>query len=1132
MRRVVIGWAAAAAVFACGGLCAPSASAYVWSPSAADAIPSGGLNPNFPLVSCVDATDCTAISGGDPTFATVPTVDQEVGGEWQTPEALAGFASYLALGDYVSVSGLDCVDAEDCIAVGEINPPTSDTTPTYFSLSEEGGVWGDPDPIGQGLGEPLVNWAGGVTGTVSCSSESDCVVVGSYESASGTTLHAVAAFGTISGFGGVSEDIPDEVFNSVGCVPGGTTCTAAGFTTADEGDVPEAIAQSETDGDWSAPDTLTSGTGQGLGWEGASIACPTAGACTVVGLEPSPTYDEPAAPFAVQEDDFFGDWDAPVTLGDDGATYGGLLMGALGCVSAGNCVIGGENASGAQAQAIFAQESDGAWAGFDPSPLPSDASTDEGIGSQSAAVGCDNASELPDDESPVCTVLGSYTNTEDTAGPYEFTDDLQGTLVEVTSVTPSVGPAGGGETLTITGTGFGSPGDADTVDFVAQSDGQAIAGDDAVVDSNTEITVTTPDVSDDPSNPDGSDLDPDGTLATDVEVVTPDNGSSGQNPPQDAYTFEPWITSVSPDQGLSTGGNTITITGSGFGATGSADSVAFVSRGGGAPLQATSVTVQNDTTITATVPSATNLFGPAESSVATDVVVTNAGGATTPVVADQSEYTFDDVWVDSVSPADGRLAGGEQVTVTGTGFGSAGDDDTVTFTPQGGGTPVDATDVTVLSDTELTATTPDMSTSTGDASSPLDTDVQVTNMGGAQSPATAADEYTFNPVAVNTVSPASGPAPGGNVVVIFGTGFGNPGDTDTVEFVPQNGDTPLAAPEVTVINDTTLTATVPDASDDIDAAGDDLTTDVQVATPGNGESALNPADDEYTFSPLSVDDLSVGTGPATGSTPIVIDGSGFGDPGAADTVQFVPQNGSAPIPATDVTVVNGTTIDAVTPDALLEMPAKGNLFTDVQVTTADGTSSELNPPVDVFQFTPVTAGPLVDSVTPASVTFGAIPKTFTIIGSGFTGATSVEFQLSNGQEIKVAPKSFTVNTAGSQIVLTKPTLMLLRLWFKARKLTANYVTDVRVVLAKAVSPINAPGDQVTFAFPTKSGTVAPVGAPSRTGAIPSATPPKSATSSTRTASGPSLRHRLTHKSKVRRRRRPARRSKAKRHRNR
>jgi hypothetical protein len=43
------------------------------------------------------------------------------------------------------------------------------------------------------------------------------------------------------------------------------------------------------------------------------------------------------------------------------------------------------------------------------------------------------------------------------------------------------------------------------------------------------------------------------------------------------------------------------------------------------------------------------------------------------------------------------------------------------------------------------------------------------------------DEYTSTPVSVGGVSPDDGPAGGGNVVVISGTGFGNPGDADTAK---------------------------------------------------------------------------------------------------------------------------------------------------------------------------------------------------------------------------------------------------------------------------------------------------------------------------------------------------------------
>lgn len=164
-------------------------------------------------------------------------------------------------------------------------------------------------------------------------------------------------------------------------------------------------------------------------------------------------------------------------------------------------------------------------------------------------------------------------------------------------------------------------------------DGTAATG--VTVVSDTEITCTTP---------------ADTAGAVDV-VVTTDGGSDTLT---SGYTYvdEPTATAIDPDSGSSAGGDTVTITGTGF-VDGDTITVTFDG------TAATDVSVTSATTITCTTPAGT--------AGAVDVVVTTSGGSVTM----SGGYTYVDIpapTVTAISPAYGSTAGGDSVTITGTGF--------------------------------------------------------------------------------------------------------------------------------------------------------------------------------------------------------------------------------------------------------------------------------------------------------------------------------------------------------------------------------------------------------------------------------------------------------------------------------
>ena len=464
----------------------------------------------------------------------------------------------------------------------------------------------------------------------------------------------------------------------------------------------------------------------------------------------------------------------------------------------------------------------------------------------------------------------------------------------ISSISPMSGPAPGGTSITITGTNFAGLSGASAVQF-----GGVNASGYTVVNSTT-ITATAPP----------------GSGTVDVRVTTP--GGTSPNTAADDFTYipAPTVVSLSPVQGPETGANTVTITGTTF--TG-ATQVQF------GATNATGFTVVNATTITATAPAGTGVV---------NVRVTTPSGTSPNTAAD--DYTYVPApTVTSISPSAGPNAGGTSVTITGTNFTGASQ-------VQFGST--DATGYTIVNATTITATAP---AGTGTVN------VRVTTVGGT-SANTAADDYTYYAApSVTSISPMSGPAPGGTSVTITGTGFTGLSGASAVQFGGVN------ASGYTVVNSTTITATAPPGTG---------TVDVRVSNPG-GTSA-NTAADDFTYIPApTVVSLSPTSGPQVGGTTVTITGTHFT---GTSQVTFGGTD------ATGYTVVNATTITATAPAGT---PGSA----DVRVTTPSGTSA--NTAADDYTYL---ATPTVTGLSPTSgATAGG--TTVTITGTGFTGATQVQF---------------------------------------------------------------------------------------------------------------------------------------------
>ncbi len=343
----------------------------------------------------------------------------------------------------------------------------------------------------------------------------------------------------------------------------------------------------------------------------------------------------------------------------------------------------------------------------------------------------------------------------------------------ITSISPAQGSTLGGTAVQITGTGFTG---ATAVRFGTQ----AATG--FLVHSDTSITATSP---------------PHAAGIQDITVTTPIATSAVVPADRFTYRIPPSIASISPGSGPTTGGNPVTITGTGFT---DATVVMFTNSA------ALSFTVKSDTEIIA--------IAPSHSAGTRDITVTTPVGTSAVVDADKYTWYIAPVPViTGLSPATGSISGGEAVTITGTGFIGVTD---VYF----GGTVV--TGFTSVTYTQIVLNSPAGSAGT--------VDVRVKTSGGT-SVIVPADQFTYvRPAPVlNGITPSTGQNTTTlSIVNLAGTGFyGTPAVT-----LMRSGKPNITATGVTVVGSTKMTCT-------FDLAGQPVgLRDVVVTTPDGQEAML------------------------------------------------------------------------------------------------------------------------------------------------------------------------------------------------------------------------------------------------------------------------------------------------------
>lgn len=225
-------------------------------------------------------------------------------------------------------------------------------------------------------------------------------------------------------------------------------------------------------------------------------------------------------------------------------------------------------------------------------------------------------------------------------------------------------------------------------------------------------------------------------------------------------------------------------------------------------------------------------------------------------------------------------------------------------------------------------------------------------------------------ITISEIGPDHGPQSGGNVVSIIGTGFTLPGVERNQVLV---GD--ALATAVSVISDSTIEVIMPAG---LEAGPIGIT-----VFNGNGSASLG---DIYSYNERpTIASLTPEDGNYLGGEAITISGSGFQNLEPGENLVFF-----SDVPATEVSVVDDSTITAVTP--------AGSLFgaTEVELQNDNGSSSP-----EIFRYT-----------GNGLLAFGHSRRD----GGGFPGATPVSGN--EGEVFQIDPISKTIESTGATITTT------------------------------------------------------------------------------------------------------------------
>lgn len=507
-------------------------------------------------------------------------------------------------------------------------------------------------------------------------------------------------------------------------------------------------------------------------------------------------------------------------------------------------------------------------------------------------------------------------------------------------------------------------------------------GTNMVVDTNNQITVTAPP----------------GPVGTTVPVYVLHSGVTGQSFGTYTWIANPSVSKVSPNSGSVNGGNTVTISGKYFLGT---TSVKFGN------TEATSFNVVNANKITAVVPAGTGKV---------DVQVTNAIGSSDTATSND-DYNYVQVPViTGLTPTSGSYLGSitdpsvhpnaDIIDILGYGFTGASQ---VAVGPN----VVLAKDFISITDNKISIYAPALNKNPYQPGKPKTVDIQVTAAGGV-SAISNSDKYTYIAVPkIYSLSPSKGQTDGGTDVIITGIGLTG---TSKVTF----GDWVVGdeATITSVISDTQVKVVTP--QEDAGPVWVQL-----ISTGGNTAQWTNKNKFTYIAIPV-VDSIAPIAGPTTGGTVVTITGKNLLN---AQNVMF----GSKAATITSVTK-NQITVTS---------PAEAPGTVDVTVVSPSGTS--LANDRTKFTYDSVNVVPTVTKVAPKSGIYTG-GNTVTVYGSGFTGATLVNFGSKSGSNLAV--------TSDTKLTVTAP--------------AGTGTVDIAVVTPGGVSPATSKDRYTYLSMPVVS----------------------------------------------------------------
>jgi hypothetical protein len=406
------------------------------------------------------------------------------------------------------------------------------------------------------------------------------------------------------------------------------------------------------------------------------------------------------------------------------------------------------------------------------------------------------------------TVPGTQLSPDGFAGQRSFSAHRSSSL----TTTPGTGPAAGGTPVKVDGSGLDSAVSADITD----ADGNVLKSV-PVSATGSGFSFNAPDLTQALDDADKA-----ATAAgkpitqTTVEIIPHDAQGNILSPPADYIISAPIVSSVTPSEIAVGGGQSVTVKGSFFeGAT----AVDF-QQAGSSTIVSAPATVNSTHDLQFTTPDLEQFFASSTAAqmnidMYVRVNVSQSFGAL--IYSNSTPFVVDNLRIDSVTPSDGPLVGGDKVKVDGAGFTNVNDVDMIATGGSGKARTI-SIPVSPSNNTSFSFTVPDMTAAASvNASTSFDL-VAVASVGGQRetSATSSADRYTYKNPSVTSLSVAGVTlaANSGATIVVKGEYF--QGATEVLLKMFGGGSETVAP---TSVSGNSVAFTLPDLTKDLKAKG-------------------------------------------------------------------------------------------------------------------------------------------------------------------------------------------------------------------------------------------------------------------------------------------------------------------------